>query len=200
MSPTVPELSDAAVRAQLEKVLASRYFANSDVRTRFLRFVVEETLAGRGAELREIVLGVHIFKPGYDPQVDNHVRRHAPDVRRSLRQYYETCGSNDPIVIEMSPGRYTPAFLPRKNEPGPPSPSHPLWRWIMPGMAAIFLLAVVFPGSRQWILDQLGWLPSERHLAVLPFRVTGGDEVQRAVSEGLREAVVMKLKQAESFE
>ena len=199
MSPTVPELPESAVRGQLEKVLASRYFANSDVRTRFLRFVVEETLAGRGGELREIVLGVHIFKPSYDPQVDNHVRRHAPDVRRSLRQYYETGGRSDPIVIEMSPGRYTPSFLPRQNEPGPPS-SHPSWRWIITGMAAGFLLAVVFPGSRHWILDQLGRLPSERHLVVLPFGVTGGDEVQRAFTEGLREAVVMKLKQAESFE
>jgi tetratricopeptide (TPR) repeat protein len=200
MSPTVPDLSEAAVREQLDRVLASPYFANSNVRTRFLRFVVEETLAGRGDELREIVIGVHVFKPDYNPQADNHVRRHAPDVRRCLRQYYETSGNSDPIVIELSPGRYTPALLPKQNEPGPRTPPHPLWRWIIAGIAAGFLLAFVFSDSRQWILDELGWLPSEKHLVVLPFHVTGSDELQRAFGEGLREAVVMKLRQAESFE
>src|SRR5438132_10276343 len=107
MNAAVPALSEAAVGEQLNRILASRYFASSDVRTRFLRFVVEETLAGRGDELKESVVGVHIFKSDYDPSVDNHVRRHAPDVRRSLKSYYETEGNGDPIIIEMPPGGYT---------------------------------------------------------------------------------------------
>ena len=57
------------MRAALEKLLASPGFAGSERLSRFLRYVVEETLEGRSEGLKEITVGVDVFgrKPGYDP-------------------------------------------------------------------------------------------------------------------------------------
>jgi TolB-like protein len=100
----------------------------------------------------------------------------------------------------MPPGGYTPLFRTRQQEPVSAPPPPPVWPWVTAAIAAVFLLCLVLPASRQFLLDQLGWLPSEKHLVVLPFRVNGGDEIQHAFSEGLREALVTKLKQTETFE
>ena len=48
---SVPE--PEAVRAQLERILASPHFAGTARSHRFLRFVVEEALAGRVERLKE---------------------------------------------------------------------------------------------------------------------------------------------------
>src|SRR6266576_330179 len=107
---TLPELSPEVVRAELERVLRSRWFITSQVRSQFLRFVVEETLDGRGDGLKETVVGDHVFGPGYDPRADGRVRRHAPELRKGLRSYYETEGRSDPVAIAMPlrEQRYTP--------------------------------------------------------------------------------------------
>ena len=41
------------VRCQLDRLLASSGFANAGRMSRFLRFVVEQTLAGEGERLKE---------------------------------------------------------------------------------------------------------------------------------------------------
>ena len=48
MEPTAEE-----VRRQLDRILASDLFANADRLSRFLRFVVERTLAGEGDQLKD---------------------------------------------------------------------------------------------------------------------------------------------------
>ena len=50
-----------AVRAQLDRILASPGFVNADRLSRFLRFVVERTLAGEGDQLKEYLLGTEVF-------------------------------------------------------------------------------------------------------------------------------------------
>jgi hypothetical protein len=55
---------------QLERILASAGFAQSDRLSRFLRHVVEETVAGRESQIKETTIGVEVFgKPaGFDPE------------------------------------------------------------------------------------------------------------------------------------
>jgi tetratricopeptide (TPR) repeat protein len=66
--------------------------------------------------------------------------------------------------------------------------------------AAVSLAAMAsLRQTRQWAWDNVGFLPSEKHVVVLPLKVTGR-ESERAFSEGLREALVAKLRQAESVE
>jgi len=101
-----------AVRTQLDKILASEEFSDSERMCRFLRFVVEEKLNGGPGRLKEIVIGLEVFdkKPPYDPRIDPIVRVEARRLRSKLHKYYEHGGREDHIVIELPKGRYSPVF------------------------------------------------------------------------------------------
>jgi TolB-like protein len=85
---------------------------------RFLEFAVEETLHGRGNEIKENVIGIHVFdRPStYDPRVDPIVRVEARRLRVKLRAYYEREGKADELIIELPKGRYSPVFRRRSAE------------------------------------------------------------------------------------
>lgn len=85
---------------------------NSSVLTQFLNFVVSETLAGRSDSLKEYTIGVQALKKDADfnPQIDSIVRIHAGRLRRALKEYYYELGQNDPIIIDIPKGSYTPVF------------------------------------------------------------------------------------------
>ena len=73
------EIEAQAVRAQVARILASEGFARSPRMQRFLDFVVEETLAGRAAHLREYAIAVSVFDRGedFEPALDPIVRNDA---------------------------------------------------------------------------------------------------------------------------
>src|SRR5687768_4251075 len=104
-----PAVASAAVRTQLERILAHEIFSRSDRLSRFLRFVVEQTLAGRGAELKEPVLAADLYgkKLDLDTADDSTVRVDARRLRDKLREYYVEC-TRDPIIITLPKGGYTP--------------------------------------------------------------------------------------------
>ena len=53
-APTKPHCTTSdEIRAELQRILASGIFATADRMKRFLRFVVDETLAGKGDDLNE---------------------------------------------------------------------------------------------------------------------------------------------------
>jgi len=68
------------VRAQVDRILASRLFARSERLCRFLRFCVEQTLLERGDQLKEQLVGVEVFdrKGDYDPRTGPFGRSHPP--------------------------------------------------------------------------------------------------------------------------
>src|SRR5215471_11534111 len=80
------KLEDAAIRAQLESLIGSAPFRNSKRYTALLRHLVERTLDGREAELKERRLGVEVFhRPAdYDPNSDPIVRTSAGELRRRI--------------------------------------------------------------------------------------------------------------------
>jgi len=106
-------------KTQLEKILASEPFAHSGRISRFLRFVVEHTLAGRGGELKEYLIGVEVFDKAasYDPRIDPIVRVEARRLRAKLKRYYETAGRDDGVRIEFPKGGYVPLFQTRAPAP-----------------------------------------------------------------------------------
>ncbi|MEO8594743.1 MAG: hypothetical protein ABI759_15605 [Candidatus Solibacter sp.] len=79
---------------------------------RFLRYIVEETLAGRAVGIKEQVLGLEVFDRGHDfnPRLDPIVRVQARNLRSRMARYYEGPGKNDPIRIELPKGTYIPVF------------------------------------------------------------------------------------------
>ena len=79
------------VRNQLERILASDIFSRSERLSAFLRFAVQEALAGRGGTLKEQVIAVEIYgkRPGSTLDEDNAiVRVEARRLRDKLREFY----------------------------------------------------------------------------------------------------------------
>jgi adenylate cyclase len=107
------------VRAALERVLASADFDASPRSRDFLRYVVEEMLAGRADGLTQTTLAVEVFgrREDFDPTVDPIVRIQAGRLRRSLERYYLLSGARDPVRLELPRGHYVPRA--RAASPGP---------------------------------------------------------------------------------
>src|SRR5580698_7347433 len=99
-------------RRQLERVLASSGFARNERMARFLRFVVEQYLAGKNSDLKESVIAVEVFgrRPDHDLTRDSIVRTEAGRLRARLREYYTGEGKDDPLVIELPKGGYAPVL------------------------------------------------------------------------------------------
>ncbi len=120
-----PPLDAGRVRQQLRQVLGSDGFAHAPRLREFLTFVVEETLAGRDADIKEYVVGTRVYlKPAsYDPRLDSTVRVEASKLRTRLQQYYKGAGRDDPVVISIPKGSYVPSISERTdpelaNSPG----------------------------------------------------------------------------------
>ncbi len=107
-----PRFSEEAIREELNRVLASHEFRSSKRSQEFLRFVVDNTLNGNAAILKERTIGIEVFgrSTSYDPSDDATVRVKAGEVRKRLGLYYAGQGAVDSIRIEMPGGTYVPEF------------------------------------------------------------------------------------------
>ncbi|MBI4909468.1 MAG: tetratricopeptide repeat protein [Acidobacteria bacterium] len=92
---------------------------------RLLRFIVEAALSKRAEELKEYLLGVEVFDrtAQFDPRTDPIVRVEARRLRAKLRQYYESEGRAEDLIIQVPTGGYTPRFHLRRDMP-PMQPQH----------------------------------------------------------------------------
>ena len=108
--PTVPMPEAEDVLGGLERVLASGDFDGSPRSRAFIRFIVEEALAGRQHGLSQAAIAVKVFgrREDFDPTVDPIVRIQAGRLRRSLERYYLLVGADDPVRIELPRGSYVP--------------------------------------------------------------------------------------------
>jgi TolB-like protein/Flp pilus assembly protein TadD len=104
--------SPEAVREELGCILASEEFVASERLRAFLRFVVEEALAGRADRLKAYTIALEVFgrDGSFDPQTDPVVRMEAGKLRRRLELYYLGAGRGDPVRIEIPKGSYAPTF------------------------------------------------------------------------------------------
>ena len=143
------------VRAQLDRLLASPDFDVPARARRFLRYVVEETLAGRGDRIKAYSVGMEVFgrDENFDAQNDPAVRIEAGRLRRALEHYYLAAGLSDPVIIDIprapmsrtSPGgprdgrRHRPATAdppPEASAASPPRPRRRAHHWLGAGLAA----------------------------------------------------------------
>jgi adenylate cyclase len=109
---TIPE---GDIRAEVERILASRGFASAGRLSRLLRYVVDKTLAGEADQLKEFAVGVEVFDRDdkYDPRLDSIVRVEAGRLRSRLDEYYNGEGASAPIRITLPRGGYAAQFEPR---------------------------------------------------------------------------------------
>ena len=109
--PRTPE-EQRSVREHLEQVLASSVFRNSKRYAAVLRFIVERSLDGGDAHIKERTIGIEVFgrAPDYDTATDHVVRSAAAEIRKRLAQYYQDEGIGASLKIELQRGAYLPQF------------------------------------------------------------------------------------------
>lgn len=116
----------AAVRTQLDLLLAHPLFFQSKRYPALLRFVVEQTIEGNADQVKERSIGMEVFgrPPGYDANADPVVRVTAGEIRKRLAQYYYDPAHGDELRIELPTGSYVPVFQ-RYCETAVPMPELP---------------------------------------------------------------------------
>jgi TolB-like protein len=108
----VHDISPNEIRGELHRILSSSMFSTADRMKRFLRYVVEETLAGKGDDLNELLLGMAVYDRDrkFDPRVDSIVRVDAGRLRAKLREFYASARVHSSIGIEIPKGSYKAVF------------------------------------------------------------------------------------------
>jgi TolB-like protein/Tfp pilus assembly protein PilF len=181
-----PLVREAQVRAQLDRMLGSSSFRKTARLARLLRYLVESTLDGRGAELKESVLGIEVFERGssFDPRVDTLVRSTARHLRFKIEEYYKLYGQNDAVIVELPKGTYVPKFHARAT----PEANWRPWRILI---AAALILAVAAVAATRWN----GWRPAAdpTSLVVLPFENRTGSGSDQYLIDGLTEELTNGL-------
>jgi hypothetical protein len=104
------------IQDALDRVISSREIVNSERKKRFLKFIVQETLAGNADRIKAYTIAVDVFNrdPSFDPVSDPVVRIEAGRLRRCLEHYYLTEGAMDRLRITIPKGSYVPQFIMRE--------------------------------------------------------------------------------------
>lgn len=108
----VNETNKDTIRECLDSILKSNIFGRSYRIKTFLLYIVDESLEGRAALLKEYSIAVDVFGKGEFTNYtdDSVVRTSANRLRLMLGQYYATIGTDDVIRIEIPKGSYIPQF------------------------------------------------------------------------------------------
>ncbi|HEY3837925.1 MAG TPA: hypothetical protein VGL72_15190 [Bryobacteraceae bacterium] len=185
------------VRESLQRILASPGFSRNERLSRFLRFVVETHLQGRGEEIKESVIAVEVLERGtdHDPKRNSIVRTEAARLRARLQEYYSTDGQHDALVIELPKGTYVPAFrangigaVPETVEAVAPAAKVASGRrwWV-----AVAALAAIAAGAAIW------WWTAHRSgdisIAVLPLTNVGPASANDYFADGMTDELIRNL-------
>jgi adenylate cyclase len=108
MGESFNNISIKDILDQVERICNHPDFISKKLLCSFLRFVLDETLAGRGNDLKGYTIGVEVLgkDKDFDPEQDSLVRIHAGRLRRLLKMYYLEEGKDDPIMIDIPKGSY----------------------------------------------------------------------------------------------
>jgi TolB-like protein/Flp pilus assembly protein TadD len=156
-------IPDKVIHHQLNRILASKTFGQVDRLKRFVSFIVQEAVAGRGGDLKEYVIGVQVFgkESSFDPRTDPIVRVQARRLRARLAKYYGEEGRADEIIVDIPKGGYSPLF--KRHETAA----------VKPSLSATFV--------------------SKNTVAVMPFADLSGNDSQASFCRGLRDEIIRTL-------
>jgi len=106
------EADIAFLQQHLKEVLEGQSFRGSQRSAQFLRYIVEQALAGHLDSMKERLIGVELFgrSPSYDTGNDAIVRVTASDVRKRLLQHYGKYAAAFDVRIALPLGSYVPEF------------------------------------------------------------------------------------------
>jgi adenylate cyclase len=215
------EPSTSEVRAELERILRSRCFQQAGRASDFLRYVVEQTLAGEGARLKGYTIGVEVFgrPPDFDAQSDALVRVEAGRLRRRLVEYYASEGADDPVRIDLPRGSYVVDYsFQQASDDGEPAAPMPLgvlaeprgmpWRGLAIAFGVLLVAALAVIAWQQHELltasRTLGGLGQRERselprLVVMPFENLSNEPRFDALAASMTEEVMVVLDQLDLF-
>ena len=220
--PHVPSAEE--VRAELDRILSSPPFHAGDRRSAFLRFIVEETLAGRADRLKGYTIAVEVFgrDEAFDAQADPVVRLEARRLRRDLDSYYVDAGSHDGVRISIPKGSYVPRFErhemaepvamsegPLANEVSGAGVSDIWSRIAKIGGRPVLLIAAAVAGvaaaAAGWVMtaEKTGSAAVDTAqgpaVVVMPFEALGATENSRYLAEGIGQELIDNLMRFPGF-
>lgn len=170
-----------AIREQVKRMVAGATFSGARRAIRILTWVVEETLAGRAAAIKEYTVGADALGRGarFDPRTDATARVEAHRLRTRIDLYYAREGSADPVRICLPRGSYVPEFAASAPPASATAPQRRVIGW--PAAVAAALLAVA-AGTALYL-----WWPPAGGADVLRVdgRQTDNEEAQRLYSQGV---------------
>jgi hypothetical protein len=143
--PLEGPLSVAAVQEQTTNILGDSIFRKSPRSSRLLKFIVDNTLSGKGEHLKERIIGVQVFgrTSDYDSGNDPTVRVAALDVRKRLTEYYSKIEHRQELRISVPAGQYVAKFkipdeCPTNSQPASKMYSLRYWKiWATAGTAIL---------------------------------------------------------------
>ena len=194
-----------AIRRQVDLILDTPIFYSARRSSAFLRYAVEKALAGTTIKEYEIAVDVMGRAADYDPAVDATVRVEAGRLRSRLRDYYESAGKSDPVLIEIPKGGYSAVFTWRGESSRIASPEVPAptqarrgtgsHRWkLLVSIGIVFMLAVLAAVTIQRRnLKRAQASEPIRSLAVLPLEDLSPGQRDDYFADGLTDELITEL-------
>src|SRR5882757_7289663 len=97
---------------EVEKLVNSHILHGSESLCKMLRYLTEQALNHPGNSVKEYQIATEVFgRPAnFDPHLDSTVRVQAGRLRLKLAEYYNSVGTEDPVVVELPKGSYALSF------------------------------------------------------------------------------------------
>jgi hypothetical protein len=193
-----PDVLGAVVRCELERLLTSPSLRDSDHLKRFLRYIVEHTLAGEGDGLKEYRLGVEVFDrdASFDPKLDPVVRMTARRLRAKLKEHYENGGLGATVRIEVPKGGYAACFVQAPKPECSPERTSAIprgWRLTLSAGAALMIAALIAGGFYYRSHEQAKRLTDKDTIVLADFANNTGDAI---FNDTLKTALSVSLRQS----
>lgn len=201
--------SPEEAHTELERLLADARFSATSRRKAMLKFIVDETLAGREDSIKGVSIAQAVFGRGvdFDQQSDSIVRIEARRLRHDLDLYYLGPGSDNPLRISVPKGRYVPHFARVKNDQWLPEPTrygHYFRQksrvWFGAALATLLIIGTITATTAYMRAEsddsRIDYGPS---ITVLPFEPTSDTEIVHQLSRGLNYELIAGLKRFPHF-
>ena len=146
----------------VQRIVSSTPFQKGTRLRDLLQYLAKQTIQGHAHELTEQHIGNLLFhKPSdYSPLEDSSVRVHARQLRLKLHEYFDEEGRNEPLILSIPKGSYTPIFKPATRAASPiaeaaagvssavPWRSKAILAWALCGVLTIVCAVLVYRTAR----------------------------------------------------